>query len=129
MIKSSHHNARDTVMRELRTASAKKLSEEFRFNWLVLGGPPLIAEHHFDHTRRWRFDFAIPEKKIAIEIEGLTHQGGRHQRLSGYSLDCEKYNAALLLGWKVLRLTRKQVKDPRALEQYIKYIDAMGVGG
>ena len=30
----------------------------------------------FQSSRKWRFDFAFPEKMLAVEIEGLG--GGRH---------------------------------------------------
>ena len=54
--------------------------------------------------RRWRFDFAWIEQKVAVEIEGLTQQGGRHQRIGGFLDDAEKYEMALLLGWSVYRV-------------------------
>lgn len=36
---------------------------------------------------------------------------GRHTRGSGYEADIEKYNAAVSLGWQVLRGTMKHLKD------------------
>ena len=54
--------------------------------------------------RRWRFDYAFPEYKIALEIEGGVWINGRHTRGKGYINDCEKYNRATILGWKVLRI-------------------------
>ncbi len=62
-----------------------------------------VEEYRFHPTRRWRFDFAIPYLRIAIEAEGGVWSGGRHVRGSGFTLDCEKYNAATVLGWRVLR--------------------------
>ena len=66
-----------------------------------------IKEFKFHPSRKWRFDYVIiPEdEKIAIEFEGGVWSGGRHTRGSGYSKDCEKYNAAQCLGWRVLRYT------------------------
>ena len=47
--------------------------------------------------RKWRFDFAFPKQKIAVEIEGVTvGMGGRQQRRSGLKGDVYKYNAAVL---------------------------------
>lgn len=65
--------------------------------------PPPAPQYQFDPARKWRFDFAWPMQKIAVELEGLTRQGGRHQRRDGYARDCEKYRAAALAGWLVLR--------------------------
>lgn len=53
--------------------------------------------------RKWRFDYAHPGLKIAVEIEGGIWINGRHIRGRGYKNDMEKYNRAQVLGWKVLR--------------------------
>lgn len=69
-----------------------------------------VKEYKFHETRRWRFDFAWPERKIALECEGAVWAGGRHTRGGGYIGDCEKYNAAVMLGWKVLRYSTGTVE-------------------
>ncbi len=66
-------------------------------------------EYRFHPKRRWRFDLAIPECKIAIEIEGGSWVQGRHTRAKGYQGDMEKYNQAQLLGWKVFRYSPDQL--------------------
>lgn len=68
-------------------------------------GAEVLAEHRFHDTRRWRFDFALPTFKIAIEVEGGVWTAGRHTRPRGFLGDMEKYNAAAALGWRVLRAT------------------------
>lgn len=73
--------------------------------------PAAVIEHKFHATRKWRFDLAWPAAKIACEIEGLTHDGGRHQRVAGYTEDCRKYLAALLDGWRVVRITPGMVRS------------------
>jgi len=62
-----------------------------------------VTEYQFAPPRRWRFDVAIPNEKIAIELEGGIFTGGRHTRGVGFLNDMEKYNAATALGWRVLR--------------------------
>lgn len=61
-------------------------------------------EYKFHAKRRWRFDFAWPRQRFAVEIEGVTHDGGRHQRIKGFEADAEKYEAAMLAGWCVYRV-------------------------
>lgn len=76
--------------------------------------PMPVQEMPFMDGRKWRFDFAWPEYRIALEIEGGTHIGGRHNRGKGYEADCEKYNCATLAGWAVLRATGDMVKTGMA---------------
>ena len=73
-------------------------------------GTKFVKEYKFHPTRKWRFDYANLEKKIAIEVEGGIWTKGRHTRGKGYIGDMEKYNNAVLLGWKVLRFTPEQMK-------------------
>ena len=61
------------------------------------------VEYKFHPKRKWRFDFANPVLKIAIEQEGGVWISGRHNRGKGFLNDMEKYNQAVILGWKVLR--------------------------
>ena len=77
-----------------------------------------VRELHFHPERRWRFDFAFPDKKIAVEIEGGVTNGphkSRHTTVTGFEGDCEKYNEAAILGWRVLRFTTKMVTKGHAI--------------
>lgn len=65
----------------------------------------LVKEFRFHPTRRWRFDYAFPELKIAVEVEGGVWRQGRHTRGSGFVKDMEKYNTAAVLGWTLIRVT------------------------
>lgn len=76
-----------------------------------------VRELTFHPKRKWRFDFAWPDKKIAVEVEGGTWQIGRHQRASGFAADCEKYNAAAVLGWRVLRFTTEMIVSGAAIDE------------
>jgi len=74
------------------------------------------SEFRFHPPRRWRFDFAFVDQKIAIEAEGGTYSGGRHTRGKGFEKDCEKYNAASLDGWRLLRFTSAMIESGQALQ-------------
>ena len=64
-----------------------------------------VKEHKFHPKRKWRFDYAMPEHRIALEVEGGVWTGGRHIRAQGFLGDMEKYNTATLMGWRVFRTT------------------------
>ncbi len=99
------------------------LEEHFALQVKAARLPEMIREYRFAKPRRWRFDFAYPEAKLAVEIEGGIWNGGRHTRGKGFEADAEKYNSAVLLGWKVLRFTGDMVGRGIALtmlEQALK---------
>jgi len=77
--------------------------------WLRILKISYETEHRFHPKRRWRFDVAIVEQKIAIEYEGIVSEDpdgqSRHTNIRGYTKDATKYNAAQKLGWRVLRYT------------------------
>lgn len=68
-------------------------------------GLDVEKEYIFHPKRKWRFDYAISEHKIAIEIDGGVWINGRHNRPKGYLKDLEKFNAAATMGWVVLKFT------------------------
>jgi hypothetical protein len=74
-------------------------------------GEEYVLEYKFHPTRKWRFDIALPNKMIAIEIEGGTWVLGRHNNPTSFERELEKYNAAVCLGWKVLRFTPGMTKS------------------
>ena len=78
---------------------------------LKAGVPPHETEFRFHPVRQWRFDFAWPEHRVALEVEGGVWNSGRHTRGSGFIGDCEKYNAAAVLGWRVLRVTSSHIPE------------------
>lgn len=84
--------------------------------------PVMQEEYAFHKTRRWRFDFAWPQFKLAVELEGGTLSRGRHVRPQGFQNDCEKYNKATLLGWQVLRFTSCDINSGRAIDTVVKAI-------
>lgn len=76
--------------------------EAFAAAWAAApleGGEP-VREYRFHPTRKFRFDFAWPAIKLALEIDGR----GRHQTVVGVRADCEKLNEAIRLGWRVMRV-------------------------
>lgn len=71
--------------------------------------PKPVPEFKFHPTRKFRFDFAWPEYKVALEVEGGVWVKGRHTRGQGFINDLFKYNSATMLGWRILRITPDQL--------------------
>lgn len=87
-------------------------SDESLYHYLRICDKELLdyitREYRFSESRH-RFDFAFIDLKIGIECDGgrWAAGGGRHASCADYA----KLNKALLLGWKVLRFTSKQIND------------------
>jgi len=78
-------------------------------------------EVKFHPIRKWRFDYTIESHKLAIEIMGGIWTGGGHVTGMGYEKDCEKLNNGVILGWRVMYITSKMVRDGSGIE-YVKQI-------
>ncbi len=107
------------------------LARPFRMLWEDLPERiPLTCEHQFAlPQRRWRFDFAHMASRVAIELEGISPRGrSRHRSLKGFQGDCEKYNAAGLAGWLVLRYTTFDLERKPApmLREIVAAINSRG---
>ena len=83
-------------------------------------GLNFVKEFQFNTDRKWRFDYAILQHKVAIEVEGGAYTNGRHTRGAGFIKDMEKYNNATSNGWKLLRVTPETLMNLSTFELIIK---------
>ncbi len=99
-----------------------RLEETFALQVRALGLPEPVREYRFHHERRFRVDFAWPDLKIAVEVDGGTWNNGRHTRGQGFHNDCIKKNLLSCSGWSVLTGDSKMVASGelvRSLEELI----------
>lgn len=106
---------------------SKSAAEELFFDMWTEAHPDMapVREYQFFAGRRWRFDFSWwavaysievgfcsgSEVKVALELEGLGRgRMGGHQTVKGMRSNCDKYNAAALSGWRVIRFLSCDVK-------------------
>jgi hypothetical protein len=80
-----------------------------QIGWILIdfcakNGLQLRTEYVFHPGRKWRFDWAIPERKISVEYQGGVFMAkSGHSNQKGQSRDQEKMNQAQILGWKILQ--------------------------
>ena len=68
-----------------------------------------------ERPRLWAIDWAFLDARIGIEVEGGFFMQGRHSRGAGTVKDMEKYNTLALLGWRLLRVTPRDIASGAAL--------------
>lgn len=98
--------------------------EELLFNDLTAEGMPPVLGHMFHGERGWKFDMCYPPLLLAIEVDGR----GRHQTPKGFMGDCEKTNAAVELGWKVLRYPTVSVRTHKRRARIVEQIKRIVCG-
>jgi len=122
-----------------RKGKQSDLEARFADLWAQSGtGPAPLEQFRFDSTRMFRLDFAWPESRVAVEIDGGTlgrgvqchackvwvrvrkadgSLGGQARMASGHGTgkglqaDAEKNNRAALLGWAVLHFTSADLRE------------------
>lgn len=77
---------------------------------LRANGIGFVREFRFCYPRRFRFDFSLVDRKLAVEIDG-----GVHRIESRFRSDREKFNLALKMGWRVLRFSPAEVRSGHAI--------------
>lgn len=84
----------------------------------------IVQEHRFMHSRNWRFDYAIPLLKIAIEYQGGTFrkQKSSHTSVAGQTRDWEKFNEAQIRGWIVLCVNPITIDNGTFIKQFKRAI-------
>ena len=80
------------------------------------GITPPVAEYKFHPRRKWRFDAAWADEKVAIEFQGGIWTGGAHTRGAHFESDCLKFSSAAILGWRLLLATYDQLNSGLLLQ-------------
>lgn len=102
-------------------AAAKRRALEDRLAQQIHahGLPAPEREFRFHEVRGWRLDFAWPDLRIGVEVDGGTGPGrrGRHVQPQGFQNDVDKMNAATASGWRIFRYTASDVISGRGVAQ------------
>ena len=83
---------------------------DFELYLSLLGFEPEVRFGGVSGKRRWRFDYAIPDKKVAVEyhVQGASHFG-----LKGAWRDQAKASEATVCGWRLVTCNAGSVEDGR----------------
>lgn len=105
--------SQDEFKKLAKRSQKESLENKFLRTWTeeFSNLPPPVSQYRFHDTRKWRFDFAWPEWKLAVEIQGGTWSKGGHNTGYGITADYEKLRVAQRLGWKVLPYSTQDCKD------------------
>ena len=117
------HSQYNSIARKLANENREREYEMFRRKLAAFTGCEIKPEHSFFPGRKWRLDFAIVDLKIGIEIEGGVWANGRHTRGKGFIEDMQKYNAAVTLGWAILRFTPQDLNKITTFETVKKVVE------
>ena len=102
---------------EVRDETGMKYDPRVVLAWFRQHKIPCPAdEYKFHPNRKWRFDFAWPDEKVALEVQGGLFTGGRHSRGAALLKEHEKLNAAASAGWRVLYCIPQNLCMPETIE-------------
>ena len=74
-------------------------------------------EWEFCAKRKFRFDYAFVDQKIAIEVEGgRWRYKGAHNTGGAIARDCAKSNLAQTQGWIVLRVFPETLRESSTID-------------
>lgn len=81
-------------------------------------GPAFVREHPiYVDGRVFYADFAFPPFRVAVEVDGRRW----HSDARSFERDREKHNALTSAGWRVIRVTERQVRaDPQRVRDRVR---------
>ena len=90
--------------------------------------PALLAGLGQEKPRRWAVDWAFIPERLAVEVEGGYAAAGRHTSVAGFLKDMEKYNVLACLGWRLIRVTPRDVRRGAAVTWVQRALRAVNDG-
>lgn len=80
-------------------------------------------------TRKWRFDLAWPNARVAVEYQGgVFHRAASHSSIGGLLRDYEKFTEASISGWTLILVTARDVRSGRAAAWIERAVGGQGNG-
>lgn len=99
----------EILRKEVAKQKREVLEDQFAYCWSIAtdGDAKLKPQRQFQfhEKRKFRFDFAWPAVKLAVEINGGQWINGGHNRGGGMNNDCDKKRLAIEADWRVMEFT------------------------
>ena len=86
---------------------------------LTLAGGALatfVRQHPYIPGRRFAADFAWPDQRLLLEVQGGVFTGAAHGSIGGILADNQRLNLATLHGWRLLRIVPNDTGDDAIAE-------------
>ena len=92
--------------------------ERLAFHLKAVGIAGFVRQYRWCQGRAFRADFAFVPERLLVEVQGGIHiRGARsHTGIKGYEYDRSRQNEAVVLGWRVLEFTPRQIKCGLAVD-------------
>lgn len=113
-----------------RTRKPADLADRLARQLIFFGITDFKREYRFHPVRKWRLDLAFPELRIGIECEGVGARGtaGRHQLTQHIHDNTEKHSALAVMGWRLIRVTGKQIHSGHAVKWITQALADTAIG-
>lgn len=82
--------------------------------------PPGWRQYKPLPDRKFALDFAWPEYKLAVEVDGMVHRIKER-----FEADAERHNLLLDAGWRVYRVTGKMVRSGAAADLLLRLLASL----
>ena len=100
------------------------IGEETLAAQLAQAGIAFERQYAYAHGRKLRADFALPEYRLLVAVEGGIFSRKAHGSVTGVLKDMERGNEAAIAGFFMLRVTPDEVADGRALALVQRFLEA-----
>lgn len=120
---------RTATAKGLIKAETKTLEDQFAAQIERYGLPEPVREYQFEDTPvAWRWDFAWPQYKLLVEINGGIYQDPPtgHRSIRGLLRDYAKLNAAAQRHWWSMSFDNKAVESGEAVLTVQEFVLAYG---
>jgi len=81
-----------------------------------------VQQYRYVKGRKHRADFAFPEQRLIVEVDGGVYNRKAHGSISGILRDMERSNLAAVNGYRVMRYTPSVIKSKKQLEKLIEQV-------